>query len=309
MSFWGITARVAEAVISLGGSERLRFQTEKYDQAVLEYCRLRNEIAHLGDCIGKSQSRITRQVRISTERLRTVVRLLYPVGTAQHSSVDTPESMKPNTAFQRMSARTARTTISTTALADAPIATGVTVGLIGPSALWAAVQALGHASTGTAIASTSGAAASNASWAWFGGGSLATGGGGVALGHLVLPGIGIAAAVAVSATLTHQRASRLAELRRDIDHSNAMNTKTLTKWRSDLQAIYSLEATLFREDGVLAEELRTAYRALFPYRILSRIWRLIRYWMTGQYYSSQDQPILERLDRAAARFVETFRYV
>jgi len=48
---------------------------------------------------------------------------------------------------------------------------------------------IGTASTGTAIASLSGAAAENAILAWFGGGSLAAGGGGMALGSLVLSGI------------------------------------------------------------------------------------------------------------------------
>ena len=48
---------------------------------------------------------------------------------------------------------------------------------------------VGTASTGTAIASLSGAAAENAILAWFGGGALAAGGGGMALGTVVLSGI------------------------------------------------------------------------------------------------------------------------
>lgn len=50
----------------------------------------------------------------------------------------------------------------------------------------AAVSALGTASTGTAISSLSGAAAQSATGAWLGGGSLAAGGGGVALGATAL---------------------------------------------------------------------------------------------------------------------------
>ncbi|BAC09333.1 hypothetical protein [Thermosynechococcus vestitus] len=45
---------------------------------------------------------------------------------------------------------------------------------------------VGTASTGTAIGALSGAAATNATLAWLGGGSLAAGGGGMALGSLVL---------------------------------------------------------------------------------------------------------------------------
>ncbi|MGY1621055.1 hypothetical protein ACI789_02515 [Geodermatophilus sp. SYSU D00965] len=49
-----------------------------------------------------------------------------------------------------------------------------------------AVTALGAASTGTAISSLSGAAAQSATMAWLGGGPLAAGGGGVALGTTAL---------------------------------------------------------------------------------------------------------------------------
>lgn len=54
------------------------------------------------------------------------------------------------------------------------------------------VSALGAASTGTAISSLSGAAASNATIAWFGGGALSAGGAGIAGGAMVLGGITLA---------------------------------------------------------------------------------------------------------------------
>jgi hypothetical protein len=49
--------------------------------------------------------------------------------------------------------------------------------------------------TGTAIRILSGAAASNATLAWFGGGAMAAGGGGVAVGTVVLTGGGAVVAV------------------------------------------------------------------------------------------------------------------
>jgi hypothetical protein len=59
------------------------------------------------------------------------------------------------------------------------------------------VGLFGTASTGAAIAGLSGAAATNATLAWFGGGALAAGGGGMALGSVVLGGIAIGPALAV----------------------------------------------------------------------------------------------------------------
>jgi hypothetical protein len=56
---------------------------------------------------------------------------------------------------------------------------------------------VGVASTGTAISTLSGAAATNAMLAWFGGGAIAAGGGGMALGAAVLGGITVLPALAI----------------------------------------------------------------------------------------------------------------
>jgi hypothetical protein len=61
----------------------------------------------------------------------------------------------------------------------------------------ALVGLFGHASTGIAISGLSGAAANSAALAWLGGGALAAGGGGMALGHIVLGGINIGASLLV----------------------------------------------------------------------------------------------------------------
>ena len=65
-------------------------------------------------------------------------------------------------------------------------ALGTAGGFAAAGATTAAVMALGTASTGTAIASLSGVAATNATLAALGGGALAAGGGGIALGTTVL---------------------------------------------------------------------------------------------------------------------------
>lgn len=65
-------------------------------------------------------------------------------------------------------------------------AAGTAGGFAAAGAATSAVMALGTASTGTAIASLSGAAATNATLAALGGGALAAGGGGIALGTTIL---------------------------------------------------------------------------------------------------------------------------
>jgi len=65
-------------------------------------------------------------------------------------------------------------------------AVGTAGGFAAAGAATSAVMALGTASTGTAIASLSGVAATNATLAALGGGALAAGGGGMALGTTIL---------------------------------------------------------------------------------------------------------------------------
>lgn len=65
-------------------------------------------------------------------------------------------------------------------------AIGTAGGFAAAGAATAAVMALGTASTGTAIASLSGVAATNATLAALGGGAIAAGGGGMALGTTIL---------------------------------------------------------------------------------------------------------------------------
>ena len=67
---------------------------------------------------------------------------------------------------------------------------GYGAGAAGVSATWVAAS-LGTASTGAPISGLFGAAATSAKLAWFGGGALAVGGGGMTLGGIILGGLPI----------------------------------------------------------------------------------------------------------------------
>ena len=71
------------------------------------------------------------------------------------------------------------------------IAAGVGSGAVAPKIVTALVYYVGTASTGTAISSLGGAAATKATLAWLGGGALAAGGFGIAGGVVVLGAIGV----------------------------------------------------------------------------------------------------------------------
>jgi hypothetical protein len=68
----------------------------------------------------------------------------------------------------------------------AGIGVGVAGAALGPTAAMGIATTFGVASTGTAISTLTGAAATKAALAWIGGGSLALGGGGIAAGETIL---------------------------------------------------------------------------------------------------------------------------
>jgi hypothetical protein len=109
------------------------------------------------------------------------------------------------------------------------------------------------ASTGTAIASLSGAAAANATMAWFGGGSLAAGGLGMAGGSLVLGGIVAGPVLAVAGFIMAAKSEENLANASKV-YSEAKNAsekmKTITSFMESIENIaYSYENFIeqFRE--------------------------------------------------------------
>ncbi|MBR6664954.1 MAG: hypothetical protein IKL22_04455 [Lachnospiraceae bacterium] len=88
------------------------------------------------------------------------------------------------------------------------LASGAMAGALTAFGAYGAAGALATASTGTAIASLSGAAATNATLAFFGGGSLAAGGLGMAGGTAVLGGLVAGPALAVLGFVVGAKASK-----------------------------------------------------------------------------------------------------
>lgn len=90
-------------------------------------------------------------------------------------------------------------------------------GALTTMAAYGGTALLGTASTGTAIGTLSGAAATDATLAWLGGGSLATGGAGMAGGMAVLGGLVLGPALAVGGMLlADQAAKHLSEAEEDL---------------------------------------------------------------------------------------------
>lgn len=90
-------------------------------------------------------------------------------------------------------------------------AVGTAGGFAAAGATASAVMALGTASTGTAIASLSGAAAANATLAALGGGAIAAGGGGIALGTTILGAATLGVGLLVGGVIFNVTGSKLSD--------------------------------------------------------------------------------------------------
>lgn len=97
-------------------------------------------------------------------------------------------------------------TVSNSLEITSGLVTGLQSGALTAFGAYGSVGMLASASTGTAISTLSGAAATNATLAWLGGGSLAAGGGGMALGTAVLGGIAAGPFIAVAGFMMDSKA-------------------------------------------------------------------------------------------------------
>lgn len=112
------------------------------------------------------------------------------------------------TEFDVADFRMLRQEVSFIASSGLGVTGGVTSGALAAFGAYNGVMALGAASTGTAISTLSGAAATNATLAWLGGGSLAAGGYGIAGGTMVLGAVAAGPAMLIAGWYMGAKASK-----------------------------------------------------------------------------------------------------
>ena len=126
------------------------------------------------------------------------------------------------------------------------VGTGALVGM----ASYGGATMLATASTGTAISSLSGVAATNATLAWFGGGSLAAGGMGIAGGMAVLGGLVAAPVLAVGGLVMAAKArENLAKAR----NNHAQAEKAASEMRTAASVVSGIHKVASQFRDVLAE--------------------------------------------------------
>lgn len=132
-------------------------------------------------------------------------------------------------------------------------ALGTAGGFAASGATASAVMAFGTASTGTAISSLSGAAATNATLATIGGGSLAAGGGGMALGSILLNvttlGVGLLVGGIIFNIVGSKVSDQVDEAREQVEE-NEKKINKICKYLRDLKSTaenYTVSLTKARD--------------------------------------------------------------
>ncbi len=181
---------------------------------------------------------------------------------------------------------------------------------------WALAQTFAAASTGTAISGLSGAAASSATLAWFGGGSLAAGGLGMAGGAAVLGGIVAVPTLGIMALLAHRQANRrIAEIEKESARlESAMDDmrKLELVVRIAEQRASELIGVVEKSREAYDQEYFTTYRQLFPRGWFSkarrwarkRLWELSRGRWGGSYFREDEVRNIGKLLQIAAEFAK-----
>jgi hypothetical protein len=174
---------------------------------------------------------------------------------------------------------------------------GVGAGLATATSSYFLVGQFAAASTGTAISTLSGAAATNATLAWLGGGSIAAGGGGVAAGTAVMGGIIAIPALAVMGILSHFSANK--EIKK-IKEKEEEAYKIMGQIKGNLLAFDLLEKRgeeivrgIEKSMEVFDSEFKKVYKFIYPIPIISKLFKKIKKYFGSDYFNESE---LEQID-------------
>ncbi|HEY4390381.1 MAG TPA: hypothetical protein VGN02_03445 [Paenibacillus sp.] len=184
---------------------------------------------------------------------------------------------------------------------------GLSAGVGTALGTWALVSTFGTASTGAAISGLSGAAAVNATMAWFGGGAIAAGGGGFAAGTAVIGGIVAIPALAIFGVFNHLNANKKikeieVEMNKVISYIDQMEANILKmeliEERSD-----ELIISINKAQTVFELQLKRTLRELNKWVILSNLLRWTRKNLFRRnYYSENDLQKIAHIGGVASEF-------
>lgn len=186
---------------TMGGHGRLKRALSDYDLKYKRYKDAYDRLGEINNHINAVSEGIGEEIEDTRILVNKIARILKDLDTCNANNL----SFSKKICVTKEKIKSLNTGYSTAFRSGF----GGLVGGCGAAGAWTIVSFAGTASTGTAIGTLSGAAATNATLAWFGGGALAAGGAGMAGGTIVLGGIFLAPLVYFAARGSHKKAKKI----------------------------------------------------------------------------------------------------
>jgi hypothetical protein len=295
-----LIALVGVASLFGSGAARLKDAKARHSTALQNYKRILHQIEITKVRLESQLDTLGKCADAAFAKIREANKILEPL--QRQSKLHTPTKCEINglTVLDRSSSLATSYSVAISAAAGSLVGTAIAAGS------WTAVSLLGTASTGVAISGLHGVAATNAALAWFGGGSLATSGGGMIAGKLALVNFVFLPAVAFAGVAAHLKASDISDKATEIEAINNKNNELKIELDSRERSISPILGIITSETQILGLSIARAQEQLFRFGVFSRIYKHFRYIFKGYYYSSQEMYEVETLGRVVDKFISRF---
>jgi hypothetical protein len=187
------------------------------------------------------------------------------------------------------------------------IGAGVVTGSTMAIGSWALVSTFGAASTGAAIAELSGVAATNATLAWFGGGSLAVGGAGMTGGAFVLGGLVAIPLVVVAAKGTHKKAKEVEDETVKVEEATSTLRGQIDAMTEVLPLVQSKKRDADETCEAFVKDTARLCKIIRPWGLFSLLKQKIYSWFGKNPFSERQKVAILGLDSAISAFLTWFR--
>jgi hypothetical protein len=269
--------------LTLGAAGEVEDAVREYERLIERYNLIEQELNVRRTATTKSLNDLILAKQVGVEKLRGLRKVIQGLAGKDRTVVSEQLPQSEKNAFERI-----ETTLNSADLAFGSVKGGA-AGIATATGAWALAGAFGAASTGTAITSLGGAAAFNATLAWFGGGALAAGGGGMLAGAAALGGIVLApAAILTGLILRSQAQKKLILIQMEASRAEAATVK-LNEAMIAIDAIElrTKEMTLAigKASAAFTTTLSRVEKKLNPLNPFTKLWHRIRRLLTGSTYS------------------------
>jgi hypothetical protein len=283
---------------TFGASGRIEKKVDEYDDYIYEYNHLYSEMEKKKEELNSTLELLVKKKVESINALKKIKKISENLKGKDRNPIQ--EEISDSETRQNF-----YDVDETISAADIAINTGK--GVSAGIGTWALISTYGAASTGTAIASLSGAAATNATLAWLGGGSLAAGGGGIAVGSAVLGGIVAIPALAITGIFSHLKANKkIKEIEEKIYEVREASYKIKDNMSgmefANKRAIEIMDS-LEKAKEVFEIELKKSYRIIYPIPFFSALFKSIRKNIFRKaYFSEKDIKEIKHIGEIAINF-------